>query len=121
MMFRAAHVSCYPTWRWVFDIEADESTDANSAGKEKPEKEITQEISAIIRQITASVTFLPLFEEPCTFDLLVYTDKESDTPKEWEESDPRYIANNAEQVKLRSFNTSVHKVEGMVSYKASDD
>ena len=34
---------------------------------------------------------------------------------------PRYIANNAEQVKLRSFNTSVHKVEGMVSYKASDE
>lgn len=41
--------------------------------------------------------------------------------EEWEESDPRYIANNAEQVKLRSFNTSVHKVEGLVSYKTSED
>jgi mitotic spindle assembly checkpoint protein MAD2 len=41
--------------------------------------------------------------------------------EEWEVSDPRYIADNAEQVKLRSFNTSVHKVEGLVSYKASDE
>mmetsp|Transcript_33935 Transcript_33935/g.54436 ORF Transcript_33935/g.54436 Transcript_33935/m.54436 type:complete len:206 (-) Transcript_33935:418-1035(-) len=107
--------------RWVFDIEADKSTDEHSEGKEKPEKEITQEISAIIRQITASVTFLPLLEEACTFELLVYTDTESITPTEWEVSDPRYIADNAEQVKLRSFNTSVHKVEGLVSYKASDE
>lgn len=29
------------------------------------------EIQAIIRQITASVTFLPLLQDACTFDLLV--------------------------------------------------
>jgi mitotic spindle assembly checkpoint protein MAD2 len=46
---------------------------------------------------------------------------ESATPDEWEASEPRYIADGAEQVKLRSFNTSVHKVEGLVSYKANDD
>ena len=38
----------------------------------KTQKEITQEIQAIQRQITASVTFLPLLNEPCSFDLLVY-------------------------------------------------
>lgn len=37
-----------------------------SAKRSKSEKEITQEIQAIIRQITASVTFLPILEEPCT-------------------------------------------------------
>jgi mitotic spindle assembly checkpoint protein MAD2 len=42
-------------------------------------------------------------------------------PEAWEESDPRYIAENAEQVKLRSFSTSIHKVDGMVSYKSVDD
>lgn len=36
-----------------------------SAKRSKSEKEITQEIQAIIRQITASVTFLPILEEPC--------------------------------------------------------
>lgn len=89
---------------------------------DKPEREITAEIQAIIRQITASVTFLPLLEDPCTFDLLVYTKKapalprlgqeggcgEDDAaargeaegvegglvpiPADWEESDPRYVA-----------------------------
>ena len=39
----------------------------------KSQKEITSEIQAIIRQITASVTFLPLLTEPCAFDLLVRT------------------------------------------------
>lgn len=42
----------------------------------KAEKEIMNEIQAIIRQITATVTFLPLLEDPCTFDLLVYTSAE---------------------------------------------
>ena len=41
--------------------EQEEAVDEDgTAMKEKPAKEISQEISAIIRQITASVTFLPL-------------------------------------------------------------
>lgn len=65
------------------------------------------EIQAIIRQITASVSFLPLLEEQCTFDLLVYTDKDSEVPALWEESDPRFIKDSTE-VRLRSFTTKVH-------------
>lgn len=64
------------------------------------------EIQAIIRQITASVSFLPLLEEQCAFDLLVYTDKNSEVPAMWEESDPRFIKDSAE-VRLRSFSTKV--------------
>ena len=41
------------------------------------------EIQAIIRQITASVTFLPMLEDKCTFDLLVYTKADSDVPQQW--------------------------------------
>ena len=79
----------------------------NSGGSQnKPEKTIMKEISAIIRQITCSVTFLPLLQEPCTFDLLVYTDNEAAVPTSWEESDPRYISNSTE-VRLRSFSTKV--------------
>ena len=40
-----------------------------------------------MRQIAASVTFLPLLEDECSFDLIVYTNKDSETPQEWEESD----------------------------------
>jgi mitotic spindle assembly checkpoint protein MAD2 len=77
--------------------------------RQKSHKDIQAEIQAIIRQITASVTFLPLLEEPCTFDLLVYTDDDADVPRLWEESDPRYITQSSE-VRLRSFTTSIHKV-----------
>ncbi|EIE26281.1 DNA-binding protein [Coccomyxa subellipsoidea C-169] len=104
--------------RWTFDIQTDKAVlSGEQPAPEKSESEITSEIQAIVRQITASVTFLPLLNDPCTFDLLVYTDTSSDVPFEWEESDARYITNAAD-VKLRSFTTKVHKVDALVSYKA---
>lgn len=42
----------------------------------KSKKEVTRQIKEVIRQITASVTFLPMIDEPCSFDLLVYTDND---------------------------------------------
>eukprot|EP01028_Stygiella_incarcerata_P008523 TRINITY_DN3723_c0_g1_i2.p1 TRINITY_DN3723_c0_g1~~TRINITY_DN3723_c0_g1_i2.p1 ORF type:complete len:154 (-),score=50.39 TRINITY_DN3723_c0_g1_i2:172-633(-) len=105
--------------RWVFDVETDgETTDAESK-QTKPEKEIMGEIQAIIRQITASVTFLPLLQETCTFDLLVYTNVDCAVPGSWAESDPKYISNSSE-VRLRSFTTKVHKVDAMVAYRVDD-
>lgn len=82
------------------------SAEAAAIVSDKPSKEVTQEIQAIIRQITASVTFLPLLNEPACFDLLVYADKQATVPVTWEDSDPCFIA-NSEQVKLRSFDTKV--------------
>jgi mitotic spindle assembly checkpoint protein MAD2 len=64
------------------------------------------EIQAIMRQITASVTFLPLLNEACKFDLLVYADKAATVPVTWEDSSPMIIK-NAEEVQLRSFSTKV--------------
>ena len=61
---------------------------------------------------------LPAQEEPCSFDMLVYTDAEAAVPRAWEESDPRYIVQSAE-VKLRSFTTTIHKVAPTVSYRAA--
>eukprot|EP00644_Phytophthora_capsici_P008027 jgi/Phyca11/20125/fgenesh1_pg.PHYCAscaffold_58_\ len=103
--------------RWAFEVHADNSTnESGSPPASKPQKEIMSEIQAIIRQITASVSFLPILEEQCAFDLLVYTDKNSEVPALWEESDPRYIKDSTE-VRLRSFTTKVHKVDAMVAYK----
>lgn len=106
--------------RWVFNIETDKDILSNKIkGYEKSEQDIMKEIQAIIRQITASVTFLPLIEEPCSFELLVYTDKNTEIPIKWEESDPKYI-NNSTEVRLRSFTTKVHKIDTLVSYKNND-
>jgi len=130
--------------RWQFNVSVDDKTgtDGKKSGDEnngpvsneggsgsgsgsgkkmgKSVKEIHNEIQAIIRQITASVTFLPLLNEPCSFDLLVYTNTTAVVPQKWEDSDPRYIM-NSQEVKLRSFTTSVHKVESMVTYKEADE
>lgn len=46
--------------------------------REKSDKDIMTEIQAIMRQIAASVTFLPNIEEACTFDLLAYTSIDSE-------------------------------------------
>jgi len=105
--------------RWEFKIETDGQAATCANGVEHDESRMTSEIQAIIRQITASVTFLPLLSKPCTFDLLVYTDKNVEIPQAWEESDPRYIAEN-EEVKLRSFTTKIHKIDAAVSFKAEE-
>uniref|UniRef100_A0A7S2R2B9 HORMA domain-containing protein n=1 Tax=Eucampia antarctica TaxID=49252 RepID=A0A7S2R2B9_9STRA len=125
--------------RWQFNVSVDgdetkgasdnsQPGDENSSGVSnvttnksgKSIKQIHNEIQAIIRQITASVTFLPLLNEPCSFDLLVYADMDAVVPKKWQDSDPQYIM-NSQEVKLRSFTTSVHKVESMVTYKEADE
>ena len=116
--------------RWQFNVSVDDATSGGGSENTTPNqpvvaptksvKDIHNEIQAIIRQITASVTFLPLLQEPCAFDLLVYTDKDVEAPEKWADSDPCYILNSAE-VKLRSFTTTVHKVDSMVAYKEADE
>lgn len=102
--------------RWQFNVSLDGGNEnsensmpnASAPQQQKTLKEIHGEIQAIIRQITASVTFLPLLNEPCSFDLLVYTKKDVVVPTKWEDSDPCYIM-NSQEVKLRSFTTSVRR------------
>nr|XP_025041671.1 mitotic spindle assembly checkpoint protein MAD2A [Pelodiscus sinensis] len=102
--------------RWQFDIECDKTAKDESVPREKSQKAIQEEIRSVIRQITATVTFLPLLETACAFDLLIYTDKDLAVPEKWEESGPQFIA-NSEEVRLRSFTTTIHKVNSMVAYK----
>lgn len=103
--------------RWVFDCET--VSNPEEAKSSKPIKDITSEIQAIVRQITASVTFLPLLNEPCSFDLLVYADSAAAVPVTWEDSDPCFIT-DAEDVRLRSFTTQIHKVDLRVTYRVGD-
>ncbi|GES61254.1 HORMA domain protein [Aspergillus terreus] len=122
--------------RWQFDVQifgkhsksksSRSSGDKENAGPtdaeptvEKTEKEIQDEIQAIFRQITASVTFLPVLDGDCTFNVLVYADADSEVPVEWGDSDAKEIK-NAEKVQLRSFSTNNHRVETLVSYRLAD-
>ncbi|KAF3482658.1 mitotic spindle checkpoint component MAD2 [Arthroderma uncinatum] len=125
--------------RWQFDVEIFKSSKSKSSRKladnenanpgaqssssaappEKTEKEIQDEIQAIFRQITASVTFLPMLDGNCTFNVLVYADADSEVPLEWGDSDGKEIE-NGEKVQLRSFSTSNHRVDTMVSYRLAE-
>ncbi|KAG7166867.1 mitotic spindle assembly checkpoint protein MAD2A-like [Homarus americanus] len=106
--------------RWDFDIQHDPSYGPQSIKEGKVTgkdlKVIQKEMRDVIRQITACVTFLPLLDCVCAFDLLVYTHKNAEVPEKWSESAPCFIS-NSQEVRLKSFSTSIHKVEACVSYK----
>jgi mitotic spindle assembly checkpoint protein MAD2 len=104
------------------DAEGDEN-DATAIPAEKPrektEKEIQEEIQSLFRQITASVTFLPMLDGRCTFNVLVYADGDAEVPMEWGDSDAKEIV-DGEKVTLRSWGTSSHKVDTLVSYRLAE-
>ena len=98
---------------------APEAGEIEKEGEKEPEKteeQIQAEIQSIFRQITASVTFLPMLDGNCTFNVLVYADADSEVPLEWGDSDAKEIK-NGEKVQLRSFSTSNHRVDTLVSYR----
>ncbi|CAJ0948655.1 unnamed protein product, partial [Mesorhabditis belari] len=105
--------------RWEFKIETEDvNEEGENSTRQKDEKKIRQEMADVIRQITASVTFLPLLETACLFDVLIYTkrDATADTPADWTDSGACLIK-DAEQVQLRSFSTAIHNVHTAVQYK----
>lgn len=102
--------------RWNFSIQTDAEVVEKELIKEKSDKEIMREIQAIMRQIASSITYLPCLDEPCVFDVLAYTDMDVAIPFSWIESDAKLIK-NPQMVKLHSFDTKIHKVDTLVSYK----
>lgn len=61
--------------RWQFDIQVERGALDKENGvelAEKSEQDINTEIGAILRQITASVSFLPIFDEPCEYSLIFF-------------------------------------------------
>lgn len=111
--------------RWQFDVQVfeDSKEELNNPKPQhdKSKEEIQKEIQAIIRQITASVTFLPTLETgDYTFNVLVYADANAKVPSEWIDSDSKEIK-GGEKVKFKSFSTNGHKVDTLVSYRLNED
>ena len=110
-------------WEFKVDYEGVTSNGVNDSTSNglpkvgnKDSKAIQKEIREVIRQITGTVSFLPLLDCLCSFDILTYTVPDCGIPKEWDETQPVFIA-NSQEVQLRSFSTSIHKMETIVSYK----
>lgn len=104
--------------RWDFKLQYDGASDSNPDSVGNKELSVIQkEIRDVLRQICSTVSFLPLLDCPCAFDLQIYTKPDVDVPQEWAETAPSYIA-NSQELQLRSFSTSFHKMDTIVSYKA---
>ncbi|TGZ63410.1 hypothetical protein CRM22_006943 [Opisthorchis felineus] len=101
--------------RWQFNVITEDQDESKSPEK-KSLASIQAEICHVIRQIVASNTFLPVLDTSCTFELLIYTNKNAQIPDDWDTTGPQFVANSAE-IKLRSFSTTVHRVDHLVSYK----
>lgn len=62
--------------RWQFDIEYDKAAKDDSTLREKSQKASQDEVCWAIRQNTATETLPPQLELSCSFDLLIYADKD---------------------------------------------
>lgn len=109
---------------WEFNIEY-ESGDAELTKQNKQLtgnkdlKKIQKEIREVMRQISATISYLPLLDCRCSFDILIYADEGCDIPTQWSEAQPIHI-DNAQNVQLKSFSTSLHKMGTIVNYKFQD-
>ncbi|XP_063981841.1 mitotic spindle assembly checkpoint protein MAD2A [Diachasmimorpha longicaudata] len=104
--------------KWDFKVayEGDDGTGSLPEVGTKDVQAIQKEIREVIRQITGTVSFLPLLDCLCSFDIFTYTLPDVGIPKEWDETQPVFIA-NSQEVQLRTFSTSIHKMDTVVSYR----
>lgn len=108
---------------WDFNVQSEpkidgENVDPNNPTSNKELKRIQQEIGSVMRQISGTVTYLPLLDCICSFDVLIHTIKDCQVPEKWDETGPVNIQ-NSQTVKLRSFSTGLHQVDTVVNYKLS--
>ncbi|KAL6949778.1 Mitotic spindle checkpoint component mad2 [Hanseniaspora vineae] len=130
--------------KWEFLVESTtapkngSSTEQLITPETVPIEETQKQIRALIRQITASVTFLPELssynteedlnsdddyddgddddEALYTFNVLAYTQANAKVPLEWGDSDSKEVA-NGESVKFKDVHTTDYKVGAQVTYK----
>lgn len=105
---------------WDFNVQCEpvngENVDPNNSTSNKDLKRIQQEIGSVMRQISATVSYLPLLDCICSFDVLIHTVKDCEVPEKWNETNAVTIQ-NSQTVKLRSFSTGLHQVDTVVNYK----
>uniref|UniRef100_A0A1B6DI51 Mitotic spindle assembly checkpoint protein MAD2A n=1 Tax=Clastoptera arizonana TaxID=38151 RepID=A0A1B6DI51_9HEMI len=106
--------------RWDFRLEYEGGSNKSDGNGdvvgEKDIKIIQREIKDVLRQICATISFLPLLDCPCSFDILTYAKDDCEVPEEWGETQPVFIA-NSQELQMRTFSTSLHRMNTVVSYK----
>lgn len=108
---------------WDFNVNPDPAlngADPKDIKSDKDLKKIQAEIRDVMRQIAATVSYLPLLEYNCSFDVLIYTyEMDNEVPNNWAEASFVDIKDK-QTVQLKSFSTGLHKVDTIVSYKMNE-
>ncbi|EDV40308.1 uncharacterized protein Dana_GF10441 [Drosophila ananassae] len=107
---------------WDFKMQAElgdgDTSDPSKLTSTKELSRIQNEIRDVMRQISATVSYLPLLDCICTFDVMIHTLQNTELPAKWDETGA-IVIQNAQAVQLRSFSTGLHKVDTVVNYKMS--
>lgn len=106
--------------RWLMNLISNCFCAINRRQRDYGKKELAEiqkGIRNVMRQVTATVTFLPLLDARCAFDLRIYLAKRAEVATGWVEETDTMIE-NPEKVQLRGFSTSIHRVNSTVTYKA---
>lgn len=115
--------------RWDFDLsiineENGEGEAERDSSEVKSRDQVQKEIQRILRQITSSVSYLPILnDDNYSFNVLCYTDANSGVPNQWIDTNGDTKAlegDNVENVEFASFSTNIHKVGTFVTYKVQD-
>lgn len=110
--------------KWTFHVdvvtEAQENANTSPCGRTMPE--IQSEIQKIIKQITASVAFLPDFEEQQTFNILVHTLGDVKHSEDWDDATAikDLTGDKVESVQFNNFQTNEHNISTFVTYKTRE-
>lgn len=106
--------------RWDFNVEYEGNPDQEGEQtSEKPLKQIKNEIRDVLKQIASSISYLPLLDCLCSFDVQIYTKDDVNLPTEWADAKPAHVK-NAQSVRMRTFSTNIHKMETVVTYKMDE-
>ncbi|CAG0922112.1 unnamed protein product [Notodromas monacha] len=108
----------------MMDAHSHEVLERGEKRSKKPLKTIQAEIGAVLRQITSAISFLPLLDRRCIFDVqfVLKSSVESENiPPAWEELQTKAMPANPQTVPFRSFSTGLHQVDSGVSYKLEEE
>ncbi|KAA6385996.1 MAG: putative mitotic spindle assembly checkpoint protein MAD2A [Streblomastix strix] len=105
--------------QWAFELETSKDHKINEKQVNRNVKEIHDEIQVIMRQIAASVSSLPLLNEPCSFEIFVYPNESENFPSWWQQSNDRIIV-DGQQAKFSQFITNIYPEKSSASYTAKN-
>lgn len=105
---------------WNFYIDKDKSSQGKLSYSDLSNKSRPQ-IQAIIRQISASVAFLPELGSGYTFNILVYSNSDTKVPNDWRESSQKKVeGRKVEKVRFKNLSIDKCNVSTTVTYKIDE-